>query len=59
MPAALTPRTYVRHPERSEWRIGQNQSPIGERITVNFEQAGKRLINAEIVELEGVNLEEL
>jgi hypothetical protein len=28
------------------------QSAIGERITVNFEHAGKILVNARVVELE-------
>jgi len=35
--------------------LGQVQSSIGNRITVNFEHAGKRLINGDIVALEIVD----
>jgi hypothetical protein len=50
----LTPGTYVRNPIAPDWGIGQVQSAVGNRITVNFEHAGKRLINADIVALEPV-----
>jgi hypothetical protein len=42
----------VRHPGCPEWGIGQVQSVIGARITVNFEHAGKRLVNAAAAPLE-------
>ena len=42
----------VRLPARPEWGIGQVQSVAGQRITVNFEHAGKVLINAAVVDLE-------
>ena len=32
--------------------MGQVQSAIGERVTVNFEERGKVVINARVVELE-------
>jgi hypothetical protein len=41
----------VRHPQRPDWGIGQVQSAIGHRVTVNFEHAGKVLINSEKVTL--------
>jgi len=41
----------VRHPGEPDWGLGQVQSAIGDRITVNFEHAGKRLINAAVVTL--------
>ena len=44
----------VRLPARPDWGIGQVQSVAGARITVNFEHAGKVLINGAIVELEPV-----
>ena len=44
----------VRLPARPDWGIGQVQSVAGQRITVNFEHAGKVLINGAIVELEPV-----
>lgn len=43
---------YVRHPTRPEWGVGQIQSVVGDRVTVNFEHAGKLLINAAQVALE-------
>ena len=41
---------FVIHPQKPEWGTGQVQSVIG-RITVNFEHAGKQLINAELISL--------
>jgi len=37
----LTPGDLVRHPHFPDWGIGQVQSRIGSRITVNFEHRGK------------------
>ncbi len=50
----LAPGTFVRHPDRPDWGLGQVQSVIGPRVTVNFENAGKLLINADIVTLEPI-----
>ena len=36
------------------WGIGQVQSIIKEKVTVNFQNVGKKVINAKIVELEKV-----
>ena len=55
MVSAITPGCLVQHPNREDWGMGQVQSVIGTRITVNFENAGKRVINAEQVELILVN----
>ncbi len=44
----LEPGMFVRHPDRPEWGIGQIQSVIGPRVTVNFEHAGKILINVAV-----------
>ncbi len=52
MHSAFTPGTFVRHPDRPDWGLGQVQSAIGTRVTVNFENAGKRLIDTAIVRLE-------
>lgn len=41
----LGPGDLVRHPECPDWGLGQVQSVIGDRITVNFENAGKVVIN--------------
>ena len=52
MASLIEPGMRVRHPDRPDWGEGQVQSVIGDRITVNFENAGKLLINAALVELE-------
>ena len=52
MPSLIEPGMRVRHPDRPDWGEGQVQSVIGDRITVNFENAGKLLINAALVDLE-------
>jgi hypothetical protein len=53
----LVPGAMVRHPTQPDWGLGQVQSVIGERVTVNFEDAGKVLINATVIELEIVEPE--
>ena len=50
----LAPGMRVRHPGQPDWGLGQVQSVDGARVTVNFEHAGKLLINTEIVSLEPV-----
>ena len=50
--ALLSPGDFVRHPGRPDWGLGQVQSMIGHRITVNFENAGKLVIDGNVVELE-------
>jgi Protein of unknown function (DUF3553) len=54
MNSLLVPGALVRHPTRPDWGLGQVQSVVGERVTVNFEDRGKVLINAAVVELEVV-----
>ena len=53
----LVPGAMVRHPSEPDWGMGQVQSVIGERVTVNFEDRGKVLINAAVIELEVVEPE--
>jgi hypothetical protein len=53
----LVPGAMVRHPSEPDWGLGQVQSVIGERVTVNFEERGKVLINAAVIELEVVESE--
>lgn len=47
----IEPGHYVRHPSQPGWGLGQVQSAIGSRVTVNFEHAGKVLVNIAVVEL--------
>ncbi len=53
----LVPGAMVRHPTQPDWGMGQVQSVVGERVTVNFEDRGKVLINAAVIELEIVEPE--
>ena len=50
----LTPGSYVINKKNTEWGIGQIQSIIKEKVTVNFENVGKKVINAKNIELEKV-----
>jgi FKBP-type peptidyl-prolyl cis-trans isomerase 2 len=50
--AIIEPGMRVRLPGQPDWGIGQVQSVAGDRITVNFEHAGKVLINAAVVVLD-------
>ncbi|NWG47227.1 MAG: DUF3553 domain-containing protein [Alphaproteobacteria bacterium] len=52
---AFSPGDYVRHPQAEDWGIGQVQTIIGHRVTVNFEHAGKQLIHADVVTLERID----
>jgi len=47
----LVPGDFVRHPDQPDWGLGQVQSVVGDRVTVNFENAGKRLINVDVAPL--------
>jgi hypothetical protein len=50
----LAPGEWVRLPSAPEWGIGQVQSVIGVRVTVNFEHAGKKLVMTDNAVLESV-----
>lgn len=50
----FVPGMLVRNPAEPDWGLGQVQSAIGPRVTVNFEHAGKLLVNIDKVELEVV-----
>jgi hypothetical protein len=49
--AFLEPGVLVRHPDRPDWGVGQVQSVDAARVTVNFEDAGKQVIDAGAVRL--------
>ena len=49
------PGDYVINPAHREWGIGQVQSIIKGKVTVNFENAGKKVINSKNIELKKVN----
>ncbi len=49
------PGDKVINPNNKEWGIGQIQSIIKDKVTVNFENVGKKVINAENIELKKIN----
>ena len=51
----LEPGDYVINPLNKDWGIGQIQSIVKNKITVNFENSGKQVINASIINLEKIN----
>ena len=46
------PGDKVINPANKDWGIGQVQSIINNKITVNFQNVGKKVINSENIELE-------
>ena len=49
------PGDMVVNPKNKAWGIGQIQSIIKNKVTVNFENAGKKVINSKEITLERVN----
>jgi hypothetical protein len=47
----IEPGMLVRHPGAPEWGIGQVQSNVGGRVTVNFPDEGKVVIDGRRVQL--------
>tara|TARA_Y100001970_G_scaffold118284_1_gene146850 strand:+ start:426 stop:602 length:177 start_codon:yes stop_codon:yes gene_type:complete len=53
----LEPGNFVVNPSEKEWGIGQVQSIIKNKATINFQNVGKQVINLENVNLEKVHNE--
>ena len=51
----LEPGMYVRHPTERDWGVGQVQSSIKGKVTVNFEENGKVVIDGTRISLEIVS----
>ena len=49
------PGNLVINPKNKSWGVGQIQSIIKNKVTVNFENTGKKVINAKEVYLERIN----
>jgi len=49
------PGDYVINPGNKDWGIGQIQSIINNKVTVNFENVGKKVINSKEIILEKIN----
>ena len=50
------PGDFVINPTCKDWGIGQIQSIIKEKVTVNFENVGKKTINLNKINLEIINI---
>tara|TARA_B100000780_G_scaffold104584_1_gene73163 strand:- start:273 stop:443 length:171 start_codon:yes stop_codon:yes gene_type:complete len=48
------PGDKVTNQDNKDWGIGQVQSIINGKVTVNFENVGKKVINSEIIKLEKI-----
>jgi len=44
--AIFTPGMLVRHPMMPDWGVGQVQSNVAAKLTVNFRDAGKVVIDS-------------
>ena len=55
----ITPRMFVINEINKEWGIGQVQSSIDEKITINFEHVGKKVININEVSLKIIQLKDV
>ena len=51
----LEPGALVLYPDRPDWGLGQVQSSIGHRVTVDFEHAGKQALDTRVVRLDVVD----
>jgi len=49
--AGFEPGDLVTHPQQPDWGLGQVQSIVEKRITVNFEHRGKVVIDSGFVSL--------
>ena len=52
------PGDKVINPANKNWGIGQVQSIIKEKVTVNFENVGKKVINSKNIELKKIKKNE-
>ena len=48
------PGDFVFNPNNRSWGVGQIQSIIKNKVTVNFENAGKKVINSKEIILERI-----
>ena len=46
------PGDKVTKPNNKDWGIGQVQSIINGKVTVNFENVGKKVVNSNLINLE-------
>lgn len=44
-PSLYAPGMIVSHPAQPDWGLGQVQSSIGGKVTVNFQEVGKVVVD--------------
>ena len=49
------PGDYIINPKYKNWGIGQIQSIINNKVTANFQNVGKKVINSNEITLEKIN----
>ena len=49
------PGDKVTNPDNKDWGIGQVQSIISGKVTINFENVGKKVINSNLIYLEKIS----
>ena len=52
----FSPGLYVVNKRNIDWGVGQIQSVINEKITVNFENCGKKVVNIKKIKLEIIKI---
>ena len=50
----LEPGNFVINPRERNWGVGQIQSIVKNKATINFQNCGKKVINLDIVTLEKI-----
>ena len=53
----LEPGNFVVNPSQKEWGIGQIQSIINNKATINFQNVGKQVVNLDNINLEKIHNE--
>ena len=48
------PGDFVINPKNKDWGTGQVQSIINNKVTINFENVGKKVINSKLIILERI-----
>ena len=56
--SGFEPGALIQLTAEYDWGIGQVQSVIGEKVTVNFEHRGKVVLNIDRVDLSLISLDE-
>ena len=53
----LEPGNFVINPNKKNWGVGQIQSIINDKATINFQNVGKQVLNLSNIKLEKIKNE--